>query len=234
MNVTQEKEYIAKTFGVGFSTLSASYLRLETLLGTSDTVQFNVQENLGTVIATEQRLKQSDQFIITHVSFAIKKIASSTPTAAQQAIAILYTWVNSNTGLFDGTNDANIQGIYNGSLQFDINRKTLIPQIQMRCFERVPEDQQGQPLAAIAGPVLYSLKRDSLPNGLFGYFQTDYIRFNGYDNIQPQINLPASVNMAEASESNYAVLLFNGYLASNQGAAGIESGYAKRMEQAAA
>lgn len=215
--VTAEKRYIESRFGIGFESLSASYLRLETLLGTQATIDFNVQTNLPNVIASEKRLNQSDQFIVTHLGFAIKKIAAASPTAAQHAVAILYTWVNSNTGLFAGANDANIQAIFNGFLEFTVNRKTYVPAIDMRSFERVPESQQGQPLAAIAGPVTYALKRDSFPNGLFGYFPVDYIRLNGYDLITPTITLPSSVAMAVANESNYAVLLMKGYLASNQG-----------------
>lgn len=214
---TKEKEYIANRYGLPLASLSASFLRMETLLAAQQTINFNIQNNVGTQLASEQRLKQNDQFIVTQIGFAIKKIASATPTDAQQAVAKLYTWVNTNTGLFDGSNDANLQAIFNGFFQIALNRTVWIPGMDMRSFERVPEDQEGQPLAAIAGPVTYALKRDSFPNGLFGYFPADYIRLNGYDTLQPQIVLPASVNMAEASESNYAVLLFKGYLAANQG-----------------
>lgn len=219
MNVTEEKRYIAQRFKLPFESLSASYLRLESVLSTQQQILFNVQENLGNVTATEQRLKQSDQFIVTHIGFALRKVASDTPTNALNAVAKLYTWPNSNTGLFDGSNDANLWAIYNGWFEIALNRKTYVPAIDMRSFLRVPNQQEGQPLAAIAGPVLYPVKGDEFPNGLFGYFPTDYIRLNGYDQIQPQINLPASVNMDEASETNSAILMFKGYLASNQGTA---------------
>ncbi len=216
-SVSDEKRYIESIFNIPFQSLSASYLRFEKLLGTQAEIVFNVQENLPGRIVSEQRLNQTDQFIVTHIGFAIKKIASATPTDAQQAAAILYTWVNTNTGLFDGSNDANIQAIYNGYFEIAVERKTYVPAIDMRSFERVPDIQQGQPLAAITGPTTYPVKRDGFPNGLYGYFPTDFIRLNGYDLIQPTITLPASVAMAEAAESNYAVLLFKGYLASNQG-----------------
>lgn len=215
--VTAEKRYISERFGLPFDSLSASYLRLESLLATQATITFNVQENLPNVIASEKRLNQSDQFICTHLGFAIKKIAAASPSAAQQAVAKLFTWVNTNTGLFDGSNDANIQAIYNGFFEIAVNRKIYVPAIDMRSFERVPDAQEGQPLAAITGPVTYPLKRDGFPNGLYGYFPVDYIRLNGYDLLQPVITLPASVAMAEANESNYAVLLMKGYLSSNQG-----------------
>lgn len=209
--VTAEKQYIADKFGLPFGSLSASYLRMETLLGTSANVLFNIN-NQNNLIASENRLLQSDQFIVTHLGFAIKKIASDTPTAAQHAAAKLYTYLNTNTGLFDGTNDANIQAIYNGFFQISLNRKTYVPAIDMRSFERVPDTQEGTLVFTAS-----NIKRDSYPNGLFGYFPTDYIRLNGYDNLQPEITLPASVAMDESSESNYAVLLMKGYLASGQG-----------------
>jgi hypothetical protein len=217
MNITEEKKYIANLFGFNFQNLSASYLRMESLLSAQQQIQFNVQENIGTPVASEQRLKQSDQFVITHIGFAHKKIASATPTAAQQAVAKLYLWPNSNTGLFDGSNDANLWAIYNGWFEIALNRKTYVPAVDMRSFLRVPNQQEGQPLAAIAGPITYPVKGEEFPNGLFGYFKTDYIRLNGYDQLQPQINLPASVTMNESGESNYAVLLFKGYLAQNEG-----------------
>lgn len=219
MNVTEEKKYISRRFSVPFQSLSASYLRLEASLASQEQILFNVLNNQGTPVSSEQRLNPSDQFFVTHIGFALKKVGSATPSDAQNAVAKLYTWPNSNAGLFDGANDPNLWAIYNGFFEISLNRQTYVPAIDMRSFLRIGQAQEGQVMAAIAGPVEYPMAGDEFNNGLYGYFPVDYIRLNGYDNLQPQINLPASVTMNNANETNYAVLLFKGYLASNQGIA---------------
>ena len=215
--ITAEKQYIANRFKVNFDDLSASYLRVETVLGAQSTIDFNIQvQNGGTNIVSENKLEQTDQFIVTNIGFALKKVIANA-TDAQQAAARLYTWVNPAATIFDEANDANLWAIYNGYLEISLNRKTYVPAIDMRSFLRVPDAQQGLANAAIAGPIVYPFAADGFPNGLYGYFPVDYIRLNGFSLLTPTIVLPASVNMAGVADDNVAVLMFKGYLLSNGG-----------------
>lgn len=213
MNKTAQKQYVSAQTGAPLASLSESYLRFETLLTTQNQIKFNVKENVGTVIATERRLNLNDAFIITHMALFVKKVASATPTVVQHANAILYPY--RNPSIFDGTNDANIESVYNSTLSLAVNNITYIPAMNTFSFKRVPNAQQGSPTAA--GPLLQA--SDERPNSLFGYVETDLIVLTGSQTIDIAIDLPSgwSGTMAEASESNYAVLMVAGYLAQNQG-----------------
>lgn len=213
MNKTAQKQYIAQAAGVPVESLSESFLRLETVLGTGNSIQFNAQLNVGTPIATEQRLKLNDGFIITHIGLFVKKIASATPTANQHAIAELYPYTNPS--VFDGTNDPNVEALYNSTLSLTVNQRTWIPAMNTFSFKRVPDAQKGAPTAA--GPLV--TPTDGRPNSLYGYVETDLIVLTGSQNIDIAITLPTGWNasMAETGETNCAVLMIAGYLAQNQG-----------------
>jgi hypothetical protein len=213
MNKTAQKQFIASATGVPLTSLSESYLRFETLLTTQNTISFNVKENTGTTLPTEERLSLNDAFIITHMALFVKKIASATPTAVQHANADLYPY--RNPSVFDGTNDANLDGLYNSTLSLAVNQRKFIPSMNTFSFKRVPDAQKGAPVAV--GPLL--TPTDGRPNSLYGYVETDLIVLTGSQNIDIQIALPTgwSGTFAESSESNYAVLMVAGYLAQNQG-----------------
>jgi hypothetical protein len=213
MNKTAQKQFIASATGVPLTSLSESYLRFETLLTTQNTISFNVKENTGTTLPTEERLSLNDAFIITHMALFVKKIASATPTAVQHANADLYPY--RNPFIFDGTNDANLDGLYNSTLSLAVNQRKFIPSMNTFSFKRVPDAQRGAPTAV--GPLLQPT--DGRPNSLYGYVETDLIVLTGSQNIDIQIALPTgwSGTFAESAESNYAVLMVAGYLAQNQG-----------------
>jgi hypothetical protein len=211
MNITAEKQHISREFGYSYQRISQSYLALEKTLGTQNDIVFNVLENAGSPSVTERRLALSDEFIITHAAVLVSKIGSATPTDAQRAIAKMYSWVNPS--VFDGTNDANIQALFNGEFSLTVSDFNFLPAMSMRDFLRVPETQAGTFTGVEAdGTTDTSQAGDSRTNGLFGYYPTDLIKITGQDKIVPKITLPASVNMAEDSETNTVHLLFKGYL----------------------
>ena len=214
MNKTQAKQFISAQTGVNPSTLSESYLRLETLLSTQNTITFNVKENTGTTLATEKRLSLNDAFIITHMALFVKKIEDASPTAVQQANADLYPYAN--PAIFNGAaGDVNIPAVYNSTLSLSVNNVTYIPAMNTYSFRRVPNAQKGAPTAV--GPLV--TPTDERPNSLFGYVETDLIVLTGSQNIEVSISLPTgwSGSFTETNESNYAVLMVSGYLAQNQG-----------------
>jgi hypothetical protein len=206
------------------TTVTQGYLRSEVLLTTQTAINFNFMANQpnvqGAILATESRLNISDSFVTTHIGLFLKKIASATPTDAQQATALLYSYRNPATGLFDGANDANLQALFNGRVTFSVNRREYLSRFSAKNFERVPATQQGAISAAVISSVptitTYPIARDEWPNALYGYYGLyPFVNFGGNDTVQIQNLLPAAVTMNETGESNYAVMILQGYYVQN-------------------
>jgi hypothetical protein len=211
-----EKQRIAMLLGVNVNEITSNYLRSNVALGSTSSITLPINEAAKSPrLVTDQLLAQNDVFCVTHIAFALSKIASATPSDAQLSNALLYRYVNRATGLFDGTNDANLQSIFNGVLSITVNNVKIIPRLDMFCFERVPDAQQGNVSAAITGPTTYTQQRDGNPNGLFGYFPVDPFTIAGTGKNDFVVSLPTGVNMAEASETNYLVMQLKGFVASN-------------------
>lgn len=210
MNIQAEKRFLADSLKANFGKMSQSYLRVESILATNSQVIFDptVTGNKSN-IASQKLLEQNDQFIVTHISFGLKKTTAD--TAAAHAVAILHTFVNRT--VFDGSaGDANLQAIYNGYLEIVYNDTIQVPSLDMRSFERVPVSQQGTTSAAITGPTTYTIGRSGFDNGLYGYYPIDPFIIAGDQKSRFTINLPTSVALTESSEFNVAVLLLKGYL----------------------
>lgn len=213
-NKLAQKQYIAAQTGAPISSLSESFLRFETILNTQNKIVFNVKENTGTTIPTENRLGLNDAFIITHMALMVKKTATTTPTSADHANADLFPYVN--PAAFPGVaGDRNLKSIYNSSLSLSVNNNTQIPAMNTYSFRRVPTSQFGAPIAV--GPLL--MPSDERQNSLYGYVETDLILLRGSQQIDLNIELPTgwASTFVDTTTQNYAVILVAGYLASNQG-----------------
>lgn len=219
-SVVNEKNFIApRVQGAKYANLSQSYLRAETALGTTSIISFDVQRNNVTApTATERLLEQNDKFVITHLGVALKQIGADSPTAAQHAAARLYNWENPQ--VFTGTNAANVDTIWNGSLRFTIDRKQYIPNLDVRSFRRVPETQENTETvssgtATTPTSTYYAAGRDSFPNGLYGMWPLDPTVITGTQTLDIDIDLGTSIAFDDASNSVYAVLILKGYLVVN-------------------
>lgn len=210
-SVIAEKQYIVSKLGVPYENLSQSYLRAETALTTTSVIPFSLQKGqVASPIVTEQLLELNDQFVITHIGFGLKQIASDTPTTLQQLNAPVYTYYDSNT--FTGTNAVNVASIYNTNLSMTINRKDFIPAMPMRSFLRVPDTQTASNADYTASGIKLT---NGFPNGLYSFYPTEVVLIDGRQTLDIQINLGASVAFDDASNSIYAVLEFRGYLVVN-------------------
>lgn len=162
-------------------------------------------------------LKQSDAFCVTAMSVQIRRVtqAGAVATAAEIADGPLYTFANPD--VFVTTEAAAIRTIYNSTMQLVVNKKQIYTQIRGGLFEYVPNLQQGQVSAAIAGPVTYPVRRDAkkaLVDGFFPLWPT--INLSGAWDVNFQLNLPASVNMTAAGNfQNRLVLVLDGFLLQN-------------------
>lgn len=210
--ISQQKKYIADSRGYDVQKMTESYLRAETLLTAAQgSIEFNLlksQRQGSTVICTENLLTQNEKFVITALALAFKKLVA-TPTDALHAIAKLYTWPNDNAGLFDGAaGDVNLRALINSKFSLQINTTQFIKALDTRCMTRVPDTQQGQGFAT--GGTL--TKADGYTNGMFGYYDCDVIEIQGNENVKATVSLPTGLDLTEASEYNYAVLLVKGFL----------------------
>jgi|TARA_E500000318_G_C3507103_1_gene190766 hypothetical protein len=212
-SVVSEKTFITNRLNVPYENLSQSYLRAETQLTSTSQIDFQFQLNNvggGNKIVTERLLELNDEFVITNFFIGLKQIGSDTPTDAQHLNAQIFTW--DNVKVFSGTNAANVSSVYNGSLGMTINRKQFIPEFPVRAFRRVPQTQQStlqDAATTFTGGV------DQYPNGLYGFYPTDPTVINGRQTIDTSIDLGASVDFDDSSNSVFAVAILRGYLVVN-------------------
>lgn len=191
-------------------------LRLEAALSTSGSYTFQVNANQQQII-TELRLRAGDAFIPSSIGVYLKKAGSATPTDAQQTTAALHTFPNPT--IFTGTNEAaNLQSIYNGKLQFQVNSTNLTETLDTRRYYRVGEAQQG------LGTSTYDVTNN--PNNKYLASQwnvADYgmmtfhqsIALNGQANNTIILSLPTGVDCSGTSSTNYAVIFLKGVLLIN-------------------
>ena len=223
-SIVAEKKFIAQRLQeqglqVSYENLSSSYQRAETLLTTTSAIPFELQAGrVPNPTPTERLLNLNDQFVISHLFVGLKKVASATPTALQHVKAETYTWYNPL--IFTGTNNPNVDAIYNGSLNWTINRKEFIPEFPVRAFLRVPQTQFGNALIASGSDTtpadtFYPGGFDSFENGLFGFYPQDPTLIDGRQTIDINIDLNTSVAFSDAETSVYAVLEARGYLIVN-------------------
>jgi hypothetical protein len=209
-SIVAEKTFIASRLNVPYENLSQSYLRSEVLLGTQSVIDFILQANKKTGLVTERLLDLNDEFVITHFSVGLKRIASDAPTNLQHLTAPVLTYDNSTA--FAGTNGANVSAIYNSDLSFTVDRKEFIPQFPVRAFRRVPTTQQS----ADAGYTSSGVNTvDGFESGLFGFYPSEPTKIDGRQTLDLSINLNDSTIFDDASNSYYAVFEARGYLVVN-------------------
>ncbi len=211
--VIEWKEKLAAKYGGKFSDYSESFLRFETILGTGGVLSFGVnqadilQPNAA-LLPTELRLAQGDLFVVTHIKFDLSEYAADAPTAAQLSNRRRYFWPN--TGIFGGTNQANLWTIYNGYLSVTVDNVRYLPQIPMDQFLRIAETQQTVNQAA-ATATSENLG-DSQTNGMWGYCEVDPFALRGNAKNLWNVTLPTSVALDDNSLATYASFTVRGYL----------------------
>ena len=153
------------------------FLRLgQNVNATLNTINFNVLQNQGTVVATERRLNVTDMFTVTHWAMYIVKAGGqlggggTAATAADISIARNYTYPNpyvfanakqglptfltnnatASALLPQTTESNNLYGIYNGFISVTIDREVVIDSYDTMRFLRVPGSQQQMAQAAAA------------------------------------------------------------------------------------
>jgi hypothetical protein len=209
------------------------YLRLETLLATSATatslnvISFNTLDTSGTKQPTERRLKLSDSFTVTDISFYLgtgAATATGAPTSTEQAVELLHTFPNQQVTAI-GANSDDLEAIYNGFLSLRIDTTTFLDSVPMRQFYRVGDTQQGT-LFAAGGT---ATNKSSWLSGMYGKTPLlPTIELNGQANIEWSITLPTSIPYTQVGSTFCnAVIILEGFL--NQGAATVQRNIQRQL-----
>ena len=229
-SIVSEKRYIASKLGIPYESLSQSYLRAETEVATQSVIDFTLQTNkvLAPVIS-ERLLNLNDEFVITHFHVGIKNVTDKTDNT-QQLTANVETYDSVN---FGGSSDYSrwlsmpIAAIYNGDLNFTIDRREFIPQFPVRAFYRVPDALEDAAFTTVVG--IPSTDGSGTGTGinnpfqrlaqtetsLYGFYPSEPTKIDGRQTIDLTIDLGTNVDLTPASGTNYVVFEARGYLITN-------------------
>jgi hypothetical protein len=231
-SIVAEKRYIANKLGVPYESLSQSYLRSETEVATQSVVDFTLQTNkVLAPLVTERLLDLNDEFVITHFHVGIKHVTDKTSDTEQlEALVQTYDSYSFGTGedYLAGTN-MSIASVYNGDLNFTIDRTEFIPNFPVRAFYRVPDTLQdfagtsaiGIPSLVGGSPAeLYESTCDRLASNetsLYGFFPSEPTKIDGRQTIDLSVNLGANIQLFSNTTpgTNYVVFEARGYLITN-------------------
>lgn len=192
--------------------ITPGYLRLEKSLGTENEISFDVLMNQGAMTVNEKRLDLSDAFTITHVGFAIYKIASGGAVQTAQLDSF------PNPLVYTGASEAaNLQALYNGALSIRVDSTVYVDSLDMYRFYRVGQAQElvdlGGGTGANATGVYQASQWDS-EEYVFGRI-TPTITLSGASKNRLVLTLPDSTDLSGTSSTNYAVLYLRGFLQHN-------------------
>lgn len=184
--------------------LSQSFVRLEQLLTTSNTVYTfpllnNQSTGTNTVRTTEQRLNLQDVLFVADLGIYIVKAASGTATNLQ-----LDTYPNPVTFT---TGAAALYSFYAGKFSLTVNNSQIVPSMDIQRFLMVP---QTQLTAATNSPIDEFYGAGELSSQCV--IQPNFV-LNGQRNTSIQITLPGNITAIDAN--TYAVIVFRGLLAQN-------------------
>ena len=194
--------------------ITDSYLRFETVLGTSTSLSFNTLVNQGAQTVTEHRLNMPDRFCVTDMGFFIRKVAAATPTDPQIASAQLDTFPNALT--YTGAGEAAaLNALYNSYLTVRIDSVVYYDSLDLLRFYRVPTSQQNVSYV-VASPAGNTIQADGWDTMNYGFAPIDpTFSLDGKAKNDISVTLPTSIAMAGTSSVNYAVLIVRGFLLQN-------------------
>jgi len=226
-SIVKEKRYISERLGVPYESLSQSYLRAETNVNVQTSkIDFTLQRNKATsTYVTERLLDLNDEFVITHFFVGIRSaetdaedsIQTTPPTDEQHLRSVVDTFANPSIY------DLSISSIYNGNLNFTIDRTEFIPQFPVDSFRRVPFQQLQQYTDSQDNEQLHG--KNGFTNGLYGFANSEPTLINGRQTLDLSIDLGQSIQLSPTNgtgggdffslTAQYAVFEARGYLVVN-------------------
>ena len=219
-SIVKEKRYISERLGVPYESLSQSYLRAETNINIQTSkIDFTLQRNKATsTYVTERLLDLNDEFVITHFFVGLKSVPftdpATEPTDEQHLRSVVDTF--ENVTIYNSGTTTNVGAVYNGNLNFTIDRTEFVPEFPVEAFRRVPF-QQLQSYAT--GGTTYTIGKNGFTNGLYGFANSEPTLINGRQTLDLSIDLNESILLSPTagvdSAKQYAVFEARGYLVVN-------------------
>lgn len=201
------------------SIVTPGYLRLEYTAPDSgvSTINFQTLDTSGVKTSTERRLKLSDTFTVSDISFYLGFAAATAYVSSAENYAKQTMHTFPNPTVFTTKADE-LEVLYNGYISLRVDTTTFLDSVPLRQFYRVGTSQQQTAAANVP-----QIQRDEWPLSMYGRTNLiPSIELNGQSNIEWSISLPASTNLAAAANTNNVVLILQlgGFL--NQGAATLQ------------
>jgi len=172
-------------------------------------IVFNVLENVGTTLGIERRLKINDVFTILNWGLYVMK-AGTTTTASDTEISAAKRFTNPNALVFTTAGEtAALMQIYNGEMQINVDRKTILTGYDSYRFYRVGDAQKG------VGPAVITTD-DSFPSHTYGTTALDpEVTINGGGTPEIVANMPNAATLSGTNSTNVVMLVLRGILFQN-------------------
>ncbi len=219
-SIVNSKTFISSRLSIPYENLSQSFLQKGVALATQSVIDFPIQTSqVASPLVTDQLLNLNDEFVCTHYTVFLRRVAADSPSTTELLNAPTITYFDPTK--FVGTNSVNVGAIFNGVLSFTIDRKDFIPAYPCRAFYRVPTTQSnsilttagttGTPAATFTG----NAGVNGFEFGLTGFAESEPVKITGRQTLNISVDLGASVAMDDASLTNFAVLELRGFLVVN-------------------
>lgn len=230
-SIVAEKRYIASKLGVPYESLSQSYLRSQTKLNDpgvatiNNVIDFTLQTNkVLNPSPTDRLLNLNDEFVITHFFVGLRHVEvfpdedSLNPVDTSDQS---YFYSQAYTEYLHKP----IGAIYNGSLNFTIDRTEFIPQFPVRAFYRVGDglDVEANTFATTvpstdaggASQASQTARLATTSTSLYGFYPCEPTKINGRQTLDLSIDLGTNVSINSDDQSQFAVFEARGYLITN-------------------
>lgn len=203
----------------GFQGSRSQLVSMQLISTTQSQVSFAILQtqpnNAGLVYGFEKRLNISDAFVCLSIGLYLGRSAATAANAnltnAQAALTTLHTYPN--PAVFSTAGEAaNLESIYNSSLNIKVGQVNWFPSIHTRKFYRVPVSQQ---VAAATNQNGIGRSGWDTDYGMMQLVPT--ITLNGNGNNEFTVTLPDSVNTSTTGVlfTNSLVLVLDGIILPN-------------------
>jgi hypothetical protein len=196
--------------------LNESELRSSVVLTNTGTISvpFNAQNKGSNKLANDVLLSQEDSFLVTGIGYGIGVIGTATPTDAQYLAANLHQYLNTNTGVFDGTNiAANGNALFNSMAKLESNVRIIADAISVRRLSRKPIIAEGQPLVYNGTSTLVEVAKHTQaePNAFYTR-PINPVLVKGSETLTWKQELGSSLTFVDASETYFVQVVLTGFL----------------------
>lgn len=194
--------------------LNESELRSSVVLTNTGTISipFNAQNKGSNKLANDVLLSQEDSFLVTGIGYGVGVIGTATPTDAQYLAANVHQYLNTNTGVFDGTNiAANGNALFNSMAKLESNVRIIADAISIRRLSRKPTIAEGQPLVYNGTTTELSKHTQAEPNAFYTR-PINPVLVKGSETLTWKQELGTSMIFVDAADTYFVQVVLTGFL----------------------